>query len=60
MTWTKHLPIKKKHKLSDSWMVRPDKETCEWINKKTEQHPGVSGNQIITAILKEAMIKESK
>lgn len=40
---------KKKKKLY-SIMVRPDEETCEWLEKQAEIH-GVSANKIVLAII---------
>jgi hypothetical protein len=59
MSWENNLPIKKKKDSSDAWMVRPKKELKEWLNKQVEKHPGVSGNQIIIAILEDAMKRDA-
>ena len=55
MSWENELPKKLKKPSSDAWMIRPNPELKAWINAQIEKHPGVSGNQVIVAILMSAM-----
>jgi predicted HicB family RNase H-like nuclease len=55
VSWEKKLPNKaKSKKKSEAFMIRPPKQVCEWLAKKSAEHQ-VSANKIICAILEAAM-----
>lgn len=60
MNWQNKLLPRPKKKIKTSFMIRPSKELCEWINQKTRELNGASGNKIICAILEQAMEDEFK